>query len=187
MQSPDYANYVESLGLSDTQQSDNNHTPAIAIAEVRPRFLPLWNIATIFTASFPLSVEPDAAIVERIALPVPYSIYDPGRLAIPRERAGWIVDPQLEDGRLVKRGMSVQLWAVLEPFEKQVEVYKAVKQDAECMESWRCQVEKLSALSVSVEQATFDFGSSSDSDDDSDSEPDQEAELAEELGMRVQN
>lgn len=187
MQSPGYAKYLESLGLGDTQQSDGDHTPATAIAEVSPGCLLLWNIATIFTAAFPISVEPDTAILEGIRLPVPYSIYHPGRLGIRRRGSGWIIDPELEDGRLVKKGLVAQLWAVLEPHEKQLEVYKAVKQDAECRESWRRQVEELRALSVSVEQATWDFGSSSDSDD-SDSEPDQEAELTEELGdMQVQD
>lgn len=114
---------------------------------------------------------------------VPNFIYDPGRLGPARAGSGWIIDLQLEGGRLVRKGMVVQTWAMLEPWEKQLEVYKAVMQDAKCREEWKLQLENLHV--VSVDEATWDFGDPSESDC-SDSDTDQEAGLVEKLGdMKV--
>lgn len=183
--SPDFAKYLESLGLDVIQETDINHYTPMAVAEFRQLSLPSWKIATIFTVAFAPSTELDTIRLESLTLNVPYSIYDPGRLGPARAGSGWIVDPQLEGGRPVKKGMVVQTWAMLEPREKQLEVYKAVMQDAESREEWKLQLEKLRV--VSVDEATWDFGDPSESDY-SDSETDQEADLAEKLGeMKVQS
>lgn len=78
MLSPGYLEYLKSLGLGDTQEIDADHCPAIAVAKVR-RFLPSWNIATIFIAAF---AQPDIRRLEYLRLNTLYSIYYPGRLGL---------------------------------------------------------------------------------------------------------
>lgn len=183
--SPGCAKYLESLGPDVIQETDITHCIPIAVAEFSQLSLPSWKIATIFTVAFAPSTEPDTMKLECLTLDVPYSIYDPGRLGPARAGSSWIIDLQLEGGRLVRKGMVVQTWAMLVPRDKQLEVYKAVMQDAESREGWKLQLEKLRV--VSVDEATWDFGDPSESDC-SDSETDQEADLAEKLGeMKVQS
>lgn len=156
----------------------------ITIAELKHSSLPSWDIATIFTAAFVPSTEPDTSKLAYLELDIPYSIYEPQRLAGPlRPSCGWILDLQVEDGRPVKKGIMVQDWAHLEPFEKQVEIYKAVRQDAESLEGQRLRLEELRA--VSMEEMTWDFGGS-DEEDDAAWELDDEGKLVEKIGeMKV--
>lgn len=182
--SPGCSKYLESLGLDAIQKTDVNYCPPIAVAELRQLSLPPWKIATIFTVAFAPSTQPDTIKLECLTLELPHSIHDPGRLGPARAGSGWIIDPQLQGGRLVKRGIVVQMWAMLQPRKRQLEVYKEVIQHAESREEWKLQLEKLHVLSV--DDATWDFGDPSESDC-SDSETDQESDLVEKLGgMKVQ-
>ncbi|KAI3390245.1 hypothetical protein diail_11124 [Diaporthe ilicicola] len=180
MQSAGYEKYLQTLSLGDTKETHSSHGPATTVAEFNRQSLPLWDIATIFTAAFIPSTEPDTSKLACLELLVPYSVYDPPRRWSPlRPASGWILDPQAEDGRPVKKGMVVQTWAPLEPFEKQLKIYRAVKQDAESREAWRLQLEELRV--VSVEEMTWDFGDSNESDESA-SELDDEANLVEKVG-----
>lgn len=90
---------------------------------------------------------------------------------------GWILDPQLVEGRLVKKGMTVETWAPTQSAKKQLEVYKAVRE--QLGEKWRLRVEALHPLHVDEE--TWDF--SELEDPMTESEPEPEASLETKLGQ----
>lgn len=157
IESAGYETFLRILGLGDTKETDASHGPIITIAELKHSSMASCDIATIFTAAFVPSTEPDTSKLAYLELDIPYSIYEPQRLVRPLPTScGWILDLQVEDGRPVKKGIMVQEWAHREPFEKQLEIYKAVKQDAESRKEQRLKLEELRV--VSVEEMTWDFG-----------------------------
>lgn len=150
--SESYQSYLKVLGL------DEKHTgatgPALSVAELTRGFVPTAGIATIYTFGFAYPIAPDIPSNLRGLTPtVPFNIYYPGRLGERGTKYGWVLDPQLMEGRLVKKGMTLKTWAPHESLEKQLEVYKAVSEQPS--EDWRSKVEALHPLSV--DEATWDF------------------------------
>lgn len=152
----------------------------MAIAEVMSSFFPLWNVGTIYTFSFAYPIPPEKPINLRDLTPdIPYDIYYPGRCGAPRPKYGWILDPQLVEGRLVKKGMTVETWAPTKSAEKQLEVYKAVRE--QLSEVWRLQVEALHPLHV--DEVTWNFTELEDPMTEPEPEPEPEASLETKLGQ----
>ncbi|KAG6357058.1 hypothetical protein INS49_014935 [Diaporthe citri] len=101
----------------------------MVIAELTDGFFPLWNVGTIYTFSFAYPIAPETPINLRGLTPdVPYDIHYPGRCGARQPKYGWILDPQLVEGRLVKKGMTLETWAPTKSVEKQLEVYNDVRE-----------------------------------------------------------
>lgn len=150
--SESYQSYLKALGLNEKHTGATG--PALSVAELIHDFFYTASIATIYTFGFAYPTAPDIPSDLRGLTPtVPFDIYDPGPLGERGTKYGWILDPQLVEGRLVKKGMTLKTWAPLESLEKQLEVYKAVSEQPS--EDWRLKVEALHPLSV--DETTCDF------------------------------
>lgn len=152
--SDSYKRYLESLGLDD--ENPDADGPAFSIAELISSFFPISGIATVYAFGFAYPIPAETSIHLRGVTPeVPYSIYDPGPLGDPHPRYGWVLDPQLVEGRLVKNGMTLRTWACHEPLERQLELYKTVREEPTISEEWRLEVEALHPLCVDEATGTF--------------------------------
>lgn len=172
--SDSYKSYLKSLRLDDEHTDASG--PAMVIAQLADDFFPMVGIGTIYTFGFAYPMAAEKPIKLRGLTPtIPYDIYYPGRLGGPRPKYGWILDPQLVDGRLVKKGMTLERRAVHESVEKQLEVYKAVMEQHG--EEWRLRIEALHPLCVN--EATWDFTELEDpiSESEEDAEPSLEAKF----------
>lgn len=171
--SDSYKRYLESLGLDD--ENSDADGPAFSIAELIRSFFPMSGIATVYAFGFAYPIPAETPIQLRGVTPhVPYSIYYPGPLGERHPRYGWVLDPHLVEGHLVKKGMTLRTWACHEPLERQLELYKTVKEGPTISENWRLKVEALHPLCV--DEATWDFSELEEPMSGSESEPESELE-----------
>lgn len=176
--SDSYKSYLKSLDLDDKYTGVRG--PAMVIAELIRGFFPISGVGTIYTFSFAHPIPPETPINLRGLTPhVPYDVYYPGRCGGARPKYGWIIDPQLVEGRLVKKGMTLETWAPIQSAEKQLEVYQTMREQHG--EEWRLKVEALHPLHV--DEATWDFTELEDPLTESEPESEPEASLETKLGQ----
>lgn len=178
--SQNYKGYLRALGLDDNNADAS--CPALSVAELTRGMLPGAGIATIYTFGFAYPIAPGTPIDLRGLRPhIPYEIYDPGRLGgLRKSDCGWILDPQLVDGRLVKKAMTLKTWAHREPLQKQLEVYRAVGEHLQASMDWIRKIEALRPLCL--DEATWDFTAPEEPDSEPEPEP-EEAGLDSKLGQ----
>lgn len=171
--SESYQSYLKVLGLDEKHIGATG--PALSVAELIHDFFFTAGIATIYTFDFAYPTAPDIpSDLLGLTPTVPFDIYYPGQLGERGTKYGWILDPQVIEGRLVKKGMTLKTWAPLESLEKQLEVYKAVSEQPG--EDWRLKAEALHPLSV--DEATWDFPELEEPMSESDPETGLENKLA---------
>lgn len=159
--SPTYPGYLRWLGIQE-DGIDTAHGIAFAIIKPGPPgFLWLWSkldhIATVLTAGFAHPAVPDNPSIDRLQImETPDEVWEPSRWDLfPHPQHGWFLEPRVVDGQLLNMGLVVDNWRGNNR-KQQLDVYRAVNEDAVRKEKWRRDIDTDFAP-VYFEESTWDF------------------------------